>query len=45
MIVTMQAMKLLLKTPQSRYTMTALTLKKRWKKEASGCLQTQFKYV
>lgn len=40
MIVTMQAMKLLLKNSQNRYVRTAVTLKKRWKNEATGCLQS-----
>lgn len=39
MMVTMQAMKLLLRSSQSRYTRMALILKNRWKKEATGCLE------
>lgn len=41
-IVTMQAMKLPLTISESRYTTMALTLKKRWKKAATGCLTPDF---
>lgn len=39
MIVTMQAMKLPLTNSQNRYVRMAVILKKRWKNEATGCLQ------
>lgn len=39
MIVTIQAIKVLLKNSQNRYVRMAVTLKKRWKNEATGCLR------
>lgn len=45
MMVTIQAMKLLLRISQNKYTKMAVARKKRWKNATSGCLQHRGWYM